>query len=123
MNSQFRDGFGWDQNGSNSYPLLDARTGILCALSQAGRFEVVEVFNSVGFFVKQILQELRFTGSVESHELYDFVLNYLQRGKQLHGCMNCRYRPQGSRCKATESQRSESERFQVRGCLWVQVLK
>lgn len=34
----------------SSYPFLDARTGMLCALSQAGRFEVVdEVFNSTHF--------------------------------------------------------------------------
>ena len=67
----------------SSYPLLDARTGMLCALSQAGRFEVVdEVFNSVGFFVEHILQELRFTGSVKNHELYDFVLNIFPSKRQ-----------------------------------------
>ena len=51
---------------------------MLCALSQAGRFEVVdEVFNSVGVFVEHILQELRFTGSVKNHELYDFCFEYI----------------------------------------------
>ena len=56
---------------------------MLCAHSQAGRFEVVdEVFNSVGFFVEHILQELRFTASVKNHELYDFVLNIFPSKRQ-----------------------------------------